>query len=282
VIEIGSPPKLRLLGGRSLLVELVQRLENHWLVGMASIGGGGRVTRIPGATVLVNARASGAFANTIVLRGVTPELLPTTLELGNALLAGERRPPALLLSPLAGHAELLARALERAGWRQQVTQSVLMRSLPGSTLPEVGPIRVAPIQPDQLPVWSALLAEAYEVDPVAGEAIGKAWSSLYALPGEGAHVQFYLAELEGRYVGTGLRWRQGDTVGLYCGAVLPDARRRGVARALLVQRLADSAREGARLALLQTEVDSPMDHLCRTQVGFSQAYVRSFWALQAR
>lgn len=249
-------------------------LENHWLACMAAAGGGAGVTRTPGALVVVNPAVSGAAFNFIALRGAAPAGLERTLELGGALLAAEGRAPAVFLSPAAGDMARLTEALQAAGWQAILHQSVLTCTLP---VESVLPPGVAVHEGARLDLWAQTLVEAYEVEPVAGQAIASAWTALADAPGEAAAARFYLAEVEGRPAGTGLTWMRGGVAGLYCGAVLPAFRRRGVERATVLRRLADAALAGCYGALVQTETGSPVEHLCVDRLGFRVAYRRELW-----
>jgi ribosomal protein S18 acetylase RimI-like enzyme len=259
-------------------VDLATRLENHWLTCMASAGGGARVLRRAGAAVVVNPRVAGASFNFIHLREADPQRVEELLEVGSAVLQGEGRQPALFLSPAAGEMPALAEALLAAGWRRALRQVVLTSALP-ATVQELAAraasqVEVAEVGGDGLERWGELLVEAYEVSPLVRRDLQAAWTQMDA--GAGA-VRYYLACLDGRPAGTGLSWTQGGLTGLYCGAVLPACRRRGVETALVARRLTDGARDGSHLAYLQTEEGSPVVHLCQSRFGFAPAYCRELW-----
>jgi len=255
---------------------MTQRLENHWLACMAAAGGGGRVTRLPGALVVVNPNVGGCALNFITLRSTSPDDLGQALEYGAALLAGEQRPPAVFVSPAAGSVEEIEQQLSRKRWRCTTRQAVLAMDLPA---PDAGTesLHVQTIGPDQLDSWADTLVQGYEVSPHAAPDIRAAWAPLLQAPGEGCWSQFYLAWLEGSPVGTGLLWSQGEIAGLYCGAVIPTARRRGIERATVLRRLAEASSRGALVATLQTEAGSPVEHLCVHRLGFRVAHYRSLW-----
>ncbi|HLN60172.1 MAG TPA: GNAT family N-acetyltransferase [Symbiobacteriaceae bacterium] len=254
------------------------RLENHWLTGMATAGGGGRTTRLPGAIAVANPQLAGTTFSFIALRSATPDHLADTLEMGSALLAAEGRAPLVCLSPLAGDVPTLTAGLESLGWKQVAAQVVLIRPLPGPDLPAPRPdVQVGQVEAGDLPAWGETLVEAYEVEPIAGEAIAAGWTSLAAAHGDDGEAQFYLARLEGKPAGTGLTWLRAGLAGLYCGAVLPAVRRRGVERATLLRRLTDAAAKGAEGAYLQTEVGSPVEQLCRTRLNFAVSHTRTLW-----
>lgn len=254
-------------------------LENHWLACMASIGGGARVSRAPGALVVTHPTVAGLSFNFIWLRGTEPGRLTNTLDAGSALLSEAGRPPALFLAPPAGDAAALAERLQTLGWKQAVRQVVLTRDLPGSPLPSPDErVAVEEVGAEALPLWADTLVRAYEVNPLAAEDLSLGWGSLCHQPGEAARARFYLASLAGRAAGTGLLWTRAEMAGLYCGAVMPDLRRHGVWRSTMIRRLTDARESGCHLALLQTEAQSPVHQLCLDQLGFRLAYYRELWA----
>lgn len=247
------------------------RLEPHWLACMAALGGG-RVTRTEGAVVVASPTLPGRLANFIALKDSKPERLARTLELGAALLSAAGRPPVAYLSPLSGNVAELAAALAQEGWIRTLRQAVLVRDLsqPMEAAPD---ITVHEVAGDQSSRWQETLAAAAGVEPE----VAAAWAGLTRAPGAHSQARLYLAELNGRAVGTGLAWTQGEIAGLFCGAVLPAFRRRGVERATLQRRLADARHTGARYALVQTEESSPVQHLCENRLGFALAYCRDVW-----
>ncbi len=113
------------------------------------------------------------------------------------------------------------------------------------------------------------LAEACEVlvagfglPAVAGEALAR----LGAL-GFGADVPLhtFIARLDGRAVGTSLGVMAGRATALFNVATLPEARGRGVGRAVTLAAMRDGATHGAEIALLQS---SAMGHSVYARLGF--------------
>lgn len=255
----------------------VQRLENHWLGCMAQLGGGARVTRLPGALAVTNRRFGLSLVNFLTLRGASSATLDATLQLGSALLSEAGCPPALYLSPLAGDQEELRAGLRDRGWHAGHRQVVLSLSLPAHAVAEEGPAHVRPVGERELGRWARLLGQAYGVAGPTARLLGRAWTDLYADPGEAAATRYVMAWYENVPVGTGLTWTQGGVAALYCGAVLPAYRRRGVERASLLHRLRQAASDGASVALVQTEEGSPVEHLCLDRLGFRLAYRREVW-----
>lgn len=263
-------------------MDLHTRLENHWLTCMATAAGGAQVTRMGRGTVVINPNVSGQAFNFIALRGARPERLGAILETGGALLAGGGRPPAVFLSPASGSMEELAQGLTDLGWHRVMQQAVLCRELPGPPGPPFPEgVALERVAPRQVRLWGRTLAAAYEVDPFAGERLTRAWGSMLTEKDETWWATGYLARVDGSPAGTGLVWGQGEIAGLYCGAVLPAFRRRGIHRATVLQRLADAAQAGCRWATLQTDVGSPVERLCTSELGFHIAYGRELWVPKA-
>lgn len=256
-------------------------LEGHWLACMASAGGGGRVLRLGHTLAVVNQQVPATFLNFLTFRGLAPAGLSEALEVGGAVLAGWGRAPAVYLSPAAGEMAALGDGFRRMGWRMITRQAVLVCDLPyqGADSPAPPPpdLRVERIQPNQVDLWGRVLVRAYGASPADEHEIGEGWASLVRAPGDGAQALAYLAYLDDAPVATGLLWLLGDAAGLYCGAVVPEFRRRGIERATVERRLADAAAAGARVALLQTEAGSPVAHLCTARLGFRLAYHRELW-----
>lgn len=87
----------------------------------------------------------------------------------------------------------------------------------------------------------------------------------------------FLAELDGEAVGVATLIHDGWIAGLYNLAVVPEARRRGVGRALTNHRLAMAHASGCDLAFLQTE-EKPVEHWQRKH-GFELAFTLEGWTL---
>lgn len=256
---------------------LIRRLDGHFLAAMATAGGGGRLVRLEGAVALANSRVDSTMLNFLLLREVDASRLPLVLAQGAALLAEFGRPAAAYLSPLSGDLPALRRQMEGLGWRRRVVESVLFAPVPARAPATAAGVTVDAIGSDQLPLWLDLLTEGYGAGPDGSEQIKAAWSTLMRDPGPGAAATFYIARLQGQAAGTGLLWQQGATAGLYCGAVRPALRRRGVETALIARRLLDAAAQGATGAVLQTEVNGPVESLCTDRFGFERVYQLELW-----
>lgn len=249
-------------------------LEKHWLAFALSAGGGGRLVRVPGAHVVVNETSDAGFCNFILLRESSD--LAAILRMGETVLAGDGRAPLLFLGPMANGVPV--EVLQALGWREVARQVVLAAPLPPPAASLNPRVVVRQVAESELADWGTLLTEAYEVSPLAAPGISDGYTALASQPGEGAQARFYVGELEGRPVGTGMAWRRGELLGLYAGAVRPEARGNGVERATLHQRMVDGAAAGARWAYLQTEVGSPVVGIACKHLGFTPVYERSVLA----
>lgn len=67
-------------------------------------------------------------------------------------------------------------------------------------------------------------------------------------------VRHFLAHLDGRPIGHAGCWMDGDVVRLFSGGVLPEARGRGVYRALVAARCRFAIEHGAELALVKARI----------------------------
>lgn len=258
------------------MMEPCRSYENHWLACMAAVGGG-QVTRLEGGIVLASPQVSGAFLNFALPRDCPADRLPFFLEASAALLAEYGEPPALFLSPDAGDVQALSAVLLDRGWNPAVQQVVLECALPVEGTDPAPGVQIDPVSPSDREDWIRTLATAYGAIPDRALRIARVWASLQDKPGEGCRSLLCLARMDGRPVGTGLVWMQGTLASLYCGAVLPEYRRRGVERTTILYRLRWAADQGCRQAILQTEVGSPVEHLCVDKLGFRAAYYRTLW-----
>ena len=92
--------------------------------------------------------------------------------------------------------------------------------------------------------WGAIVAEAGGMDG----ATARAFADLEAGLASEAHHHRFVAELEGRPAGTGSLHTHHQVGWLRAGVVLPEARGRGIQRALIGARLAHAARLGCDVA----------------------------------
>lgn len=259
-------------------MDLIRRLEDHWVACMASPGtSAARVTRLPGAVVVSNPTYPGPLSNFISIRGAQASGLAPLLDAGSALLLEARAAPLLFLAADPGDREGMERELRRLGWVLGGRQHVLIRPLNGRLEQPGAGVEVESVSTSQLAGWARLMTRAYGLSGRRAHRVRAVWKALASSPGQGAVAVPVWAKLEGRLAGTGFVWVQGMTAGLYGGAVLVRYRRRGVETATLQFRLGLAAELGASQAYLQTEADSSVERICLNRFGFQIAYERSFW-----
>ncbi len=104
------------------------------------------------------------------------------------------------------------------------------------------------IAADEAEAW----ADAPEEGPPTSVA-AEAWRRTTRLVAETTGHHLFLAELDGRPVGAGLLVQVGSAGLVRAGAVHPDARRRGIQRALIGARLALAARLGCTVVVAHAE-----------------------------
>ena len=97
--------------------------------------------------------------------------------------------------------------------------------------------------PDEVGAWGAIVAEAGGMDG----ATARAFADLEAPLASEAHHHRFVAELDGRAVGTGSLHTHHQVGWLRAGVVLPEARGRGIQRALIRERAAYARQLGCDL-----------------------------------
>jgi GNAT superfamily N-acetyltransferase len=75
-----------------------------------------------------------------------------------------------------------------------------------------------------------------------------------------------------RTIAVGMSVREREWLGIFSMATLPEARRRGAAKAILHALASTGLREGASRAYLQTDVDNAASHALYEGIGFRTAY----------
>lgn len=206
-------------------------------------------------------RADGARgvvrrANAVLPRGAGCDPLTVKLARAEAWYGARGRAARFLVAPDAEPAGL-ADALAAAGYRFEVPVLVLVRALePGSAWPAPG--------------------------VACAEAPGAGWRAAYAatLPEDERDERLRLAAdapeprayAAAGAEGCGLAVRSGELVGLFDVATAPDARRRGVARAVTAALLAWGTAQGARRAYLQVAEGNAAARALYAGFGFRPAY----------
>ncbi|HEU4888215.1 MAG TPA: GNAT family N-acetyltransferase [Thermoanaerobaculia bacterium] len=160
--------------------------------------------------------------------------------------------------------------LATRGYRPVELSSVMFRPISG-TRPEEGRVRARVATADEIALWSDVAAEGWREFGVSDfvRDIGQISAS-----SEGMTV--FLAELDGRAIGTGAVGIH-DGVAILAGAsTIPEARKQGAQRALLNARLAYAAQHGCDLAMMAAAPGSASQRNAERQ-GFRIAYTRIKW-----
>lgn len=125
------------------------------------------------------------------------------------------------------------------------TASLLARDVDGEVATESPPgVRVRELGRDEIGDWGAIIGDHGGLTG-PGPA---AWRALEAPLAEHAHHHRFVAELEGRAVGAASLHVYRRTAWLRAAVVLPEARGRGIQRALIATRLEHAARLGCDVA----------------------------------
>jgi MOSC domain-containing protein YiiM/ribosomal protein S18 acetylase RimI-like enzyme len=108
---------------------------------------------------------------------------------------------------------------------------------------EVDGVTVREVPRDEVGAWARVIVEAAELDgPVA-----ETWKALEPRYALGAHDHRFVAEADGRVVGTGALHIHHHVGWLRAGTVLPSFRGRGIQRALIAARIERARRLGCDL-----------------------------------
>jgi hypothetical protein len=148
--------------------------------------------------------------------------------------------------------------LSERGYHVHGCENVLARPLRLElTADEPWGVTVEPLRKEDEGTWVGIAVEAFSNLDGSGSAaddsshiavMEEVMSDFLTAPG----LRPYLARLDGRPVGEGALCLAGDIALLAGAGTIPDARGRGVQKALLRRRLADAAAAGAELAVVVT------------------------------
>jgi GNAT superfamily N-acetyltransferase len=178
-------------------------------------------------------------ANSINALGQDARIDPATLQSLEATYLERGQPPIWRLSPLAPRAmaELLAAQCYRPIERSLVQVCALHDGFAAD--PEVR------IQPHPTDPWIEAFAIHSPVQPQHRDAMRRMLTAIANPAG------FALVETAGRPIAMAIGAVEGDHVGLFDVLVMPEARRRGLARRVTESLYAWAWRQGARFAYLQ-------------------------------
>ena len=116
---------------------------------------------------------------------------------------------------------------------------------------------------EMLQVWGHTLWLGYQMS-IPGEDI---CFELFASLGFELPLQSYIAYLDGQPVATSQLFLSAGVAGIYCVAVLPEARRQGIGAAITLAPLLDARTLGYRIGILQS---SPMGYPVYRRLGFQE------------
>jgi GNAT superfamily N-acetyltransferase len=201
----------------------------------------GRARRGPGGAVLAISGAPAAALNVII----SPSLEPSPGEI-SSLAESEswEFPWSIQVRGVPGPA--VTEVAARHGLTQFTREPLMVRrpeqGLPAE--PDIASLQVRAVSADELGLYAAAVAEGFEApretfevlaDPSAGKIDG---------------VTFYLAELNGVPVGTGMTAISGDLTGIFNITTLPLYRRHGYGRAVTMEMVRAGFAAGAATAYL--------------------------------
>lgn len=176
----------------------------------------------------------------------------------------ERGVPACWWITPSTRPENLEGLLERSGWTLSNAWQGMARELepPGErpVLPEGLDVRGAESEAE-VAAWLRVFRRGFGASQRLERTLAEAWR------GRSLPFTLYLARREGEAVGTALVFRTGGVAGVYCVCTLPEARRAGVATALMHHAMEEAARQGCRLAIVQS---TEMGRSLYRRLGFSE------------
>lgn len=240
---------------------------------------------VEGAAVLINPECPALLINRAMSLRFPPDSLGPSLARLEAPFRHYRIPPSVYLTPASAPSGL-HRALLARGYRMEYRQTVMAYDLTedGGTIAEVSPapagVRGVADQapagllilettgPADYHAWCQVFLEGFEVPRDMHAVMYE--MNLQSL--RHPQVTGLLGVLDGKPVATTCLFTEGDTAGLYAVSTAPQARRRGVAGAMVRRALDLAKAKGATLAVLQTGTGGAPERLYRT-LGFRDLFV---------
>ncbi|HZO87801.1 MAG TPA: GNAT family N-acetyltransferase [Chthonomonadaceae bacterium] len=113
--------------------------------------------------------------------------------------------------------------------------------------------------------WTHALTVGYEIPPALGEAFGAAWGRFGF--GSDLPLRNFLAAQHGKPVSCASLYLDAGVAGIYCVATVPEARRQGIAAALVLRCLQEARALGYRIGTLQS---SQMGEGVYRRLGFQE------------
>lgn len=195
---------------------------------------------------------------------------PTAADLDTIERFFEERGAAVFheVSPIAP-AETLELLVAR-GYRPVELSSVMFRPISGMRAEE-GRVRARIASTDEIELWSDVAAEGWREFGV-----GDFMRDIGQISASSEGMTPFIAELDGRAIGTGAVGIHAGVAILAGASTIPDARKQGAQRALLEARLAYAAQHGCDLAMMAAAPGSASQRNAERQ-GFRIAYTRIKW-----
>jgi GNAT superfamily N-acetyltransferase len=174
------------------------------------------------------------------------------------------------IPPGPGRAGLEARLGERGfrvsddhdgppGMWLELDEASLPAATPGLTIDLAASV-------EEIHVGCLVAAEGFGMPPAMGERLAEIFASFGDLPLRSGRL--FVARLDGRPVATAVGALDGEALGIYSVATIPDARGRGIGGAVTMAAIADGRARGARFAVLES---SGMGYPVYRRLGFQDA-----------
>ncbi|MFF3565872.1 GNAT family N-acetyltransferase [Streptomyces sp. NPDC002574] len=226
--------------------------------------------REPDDTVLAVSGAPVAALNGVVSPDLEPD--PDVVEALAASASRRGLPWSIQVRGVPG--PRISAVAARHGLTHISVQPLMVRRSDAGTPPQpaAGPLRVRAVRADELGLYAKIMAEGFGVPPEMFE--------VFAEPAlaEAEGFTFYLAEVDGVPVGTGMAAVRGDLLGVYNVSVLPDHRRRGHGRAITTEIVRAGHAAGATTAYLYSNA---MGVPVSTSAGFHTAEILTWFTAPA-
>lgn len=201
----------------------------------------GRTRRGPDGAVLAVSGAPVASLNAII----SPSLEPAPDEIAS-LAESETWDCPWSIHVRGGPGPLVTEVAARHGLTEFTREPLMVRSpeqgLPAE--PVIDSLRIRPVLAGELGLYAGAVADGFEVPGETFEVL--------TVPAAGKMdgVTFYIAELDGVPVGTGMTAVSGDLTGIFNITTLPRYRRRGYGRAVTMEMVRAGFAAGAATAYL--------------------------------
>lgn len=227
----------------------------------------GRHERLSGALFMRTAIPHCLF-NSVILTGHDPAAIDAALGLG-ADCAGTTGVPCLWrVGPLAESAALRERLVAAGLQPGDPTPAMLVDLSDLPRPPDIDGLAIATASgAEERRAWGRLAIQAFEMDAALGTAMGSCEATI---PARLFRDQpRFTGFLGGEPVAVSSLVMTDGLAGIYAVATLPQARKRGIGRAMTLHAMAEGLRRGARMATLQA---TTMGRPVYEQIGFRTVF----------